>query len=345
MGSGFVGVIDGSIAEKLHWGAGRDCESRQPSRMARRLRMESEAGVYHVINRGNYRSDIFRQERTKLAFLHCLDGACQRTGWRVHAWCVMTNHYHLAISTPRANLVEGMKWLQGTFAARFNRFRNERGHLFQGRYKSLVVEPEAGLGPLCHYIHLNPVRAGLASVGQTSRYRWTSLPWLHRPTLRPVWYDPLPFLRHAGELTDTLTGHSRYRAYLEWLAEDEPTRKRQHFDRMSRGWAIGTEGFVSALGAEHRELAGRSLRLVDEARALREDEWLGCLGRKLARMHRTPEELCVAGKSAEWKVQLAAELKAETTVTNRWLSTHMHLGALHEVSRKVSAWASQAARK
>ena len=80
----------------------------------------------------------------------------------------MSNHYHLAISTPRANLIEGMKWLQGTFATRFNRFRNERGHLFQGRYKSLVVEPEVGLGPLCHYIHLNPVQAGLVS-GRKSR--------------------------------------------------------------------------------------------------------------------------------------------------------------------------------
>jgi REP element-mobilizing transposase RayT len=82
--------------------------------MARPLRMESEAGVYHVLNRGNYRSDIFRGEKTKQAFLQCLDQACVKTGWQVHAWCLMSNHYHLAVSTPQANLVEGMRWLQGS---------------------------------------------------------------------------------------------------------------------------------------------------------------------------------------------------------------------------------------
>jgi len=107
--------------------------------MARPLRLELQDGVYHVLNRGNYRTDIFRAEKTKAAFLKCLGEACDKTGWRVHAWCIMSNHYHLALSTPRANLGEGMRWLQGTFATRFNRMRQERGHLFQGRYKSLVV--------------------------------------------------------------------------------------------------------------------------------------------------------------------------------------------------------------
>lgn len=301
--------------------------------------MESEEGVYHVINRGNYRADIFRSEQTKMAFLRCLEGACQRTGWRVHAWCVMSNHYHLAISTPRANLVAGMKWLQGTFALRFNRLRNERGHLFQGRYKSWSVEPEVRLGPLCHYIHLNPVRAGLCAVGNLPRYRWTSLAWLRQPARRPTWYDPHPFLRHAGELADRPAGHARYLTYLEWLAEDEPTRKRQCFDRMSRGWAIGTERFARALALAHRELAGHGLRLAADAQLLHESEWSECLGRELARLGRRPEELSTAGKSAPWKLTLAVNLKSQTTVTNHWLSTHLHLGALHEVSRKVSAWA------
>jgi REP element-mobilizing transposase RayT len=113
--------------------------------------LESEEGVYHVLNRGNYRADNFRADKTKAAFLKCLGETCERTGWQVHAWCVMSNHYHLAVSTPRANLAEGMTWMQGTFAVRFNRMRKEHGHLFQGRYKSLIVDPGAGLGPLCHY--------------------------------------------------------------------------------------------------------------------------------------------------------------------------------------------------
>ena len=75
--------------------------------MARKLRLESEGGVYHVLNRGNYRADIFRSAKTKAAFLACLGEACAKTGWRVHAWCLMSNHYHLAVETPRANLVDG----------------------------------------------------------------------------------------------------------------------------------------------------------------------------------------------------------------------------------------------
>jgi putative transposase len=306
--------------------------------MPRPLRMESESGVYHVINRGNYRADIFSSDGAKNAFVRCLEGACERTGWVVHAWCVMTNHYHLAVSTPRANLVDGMRWLQGTFAARFNRYRNENGHLFQGRYKSLIVEPNAGLGPLCHYIHLNPVRARLCEAGRLRRFRWTSLRWFDQPVRRPNWYDPQPFLRHAGELADTPAGRGAYFAYLEWLAEDEPTQKRQRFESMSRGWTVGTESFTKALAAEHRQVAGHGVRLANEARALREVEWSEYLARELARLGRSPEDLRNEGKSAEWKVQLAAKFKAETTVTNRWLSVYLCLGALHEVSRKVSAW-------
>ena len=143
--------------------------------MARLLRMEYEGGVYHVINRGNYRSDIFGAERTKAAFLKCLGEACEKAAWKVHAWCVMTNHFHLALETPQPNLVEGMRWFEGTFANRFNRMRKERGHLFQGRYKSLIVDPGDGLGSLCHYIHLNPVRAGICEADDLTHWRWSSV--------------------------------------------------------------------------------------------------------------------------------------------------------------------------
>jgi len=183
--------------------------------MARKLRLESEGGIYHVLNRGNYRSPIFRAEKTKAAFLRCLGETCAKTGWVVHAWCLMSNHYHLAISTPGANLVDGMRWLQGTFSTRFNRLREERGHLFQGRYKSLVVDPDGGVGPLCHYIHLNPVRARLRPVEQLPDWPWSSVHWLMAPRLRPAWYDPTTALDHAGGLKDTAAGR---RKYLEYIA-------------------------------------------------------------------------------------------------------------------------------
>jgi putative transposase len=299
--------------------------------------MESEAGVYHVLNRGNYRADVFRGEKTKHAFLQCLDEACQRTGWYVHAWCLMSNHYHLAISTPRANLVEGMRWMQGTFAIRFNLLRRERGHLFQGRYKSLVVDPTGGLGPLCHYIHLNPVRARLCPSAKLPSYPWTSLGWLLDTARRPAWYDPQPALQHAGDLADNAAGHAQYLGYLAWLAEDEPARKQQCFEQMSKGW----KNFAKALMLEHKELRGQGPRLATEMQAAREAIWQEELALALHRLGRESDELVTAGISAEWKIAAAAVLKERTTVTNRWLAEHLHLGSRHEVGRKVAAWLRQ----
>jgi REP element-mobilizing transposase RayT len=223
--------------------------------MARQLRFEFEDGFYHVINRGNYRSSIFRAEKTKAAFLKCLGEACEKTCWPIHAWCVMSNHYHLALETPGANLVDGMSWLQGTFATRFNRMRKEQGHLFQGRYKSLIVDDGDGLGALSHYIHLNPVRAGICAIAELESWRWSSATWLFNSKLRPRWYDPQTALSAAGGLRDTAAGRRKYGEFLAWLTEDEPARKALRFEQMSKGWAIGTVGFKKDLAKEYREYA------------------------------------------------------------------------------------------
>lgn len=306
--------------------------------MARPLRLESEAGVYHVINRGNYRADIFRSEKAKDAFLKCLGEACEKTGWEVHAWCLMSNHYHLAVSTPKANLVDGMQWLQGTFAVRFNRLRKECGHLFQGRYKSLLVDPDGGLGPLCHYIHLNPARAKLRPVTELSDYRWTSLPWLLKPKERPDWYHPEPALQHAGGLADTAASHRKYLDYLTWLAEDEPAQKAQRFSEMSKGWIIGTGSFAKAVFKEHQEAIGQGSRMAAALRETREELWQEALTTLLRQHRQSRENIVKERKSADWKVAIAAALKERTTATNRWIGEALNMGGLHSVSRQVSAW-------
>lgn len=100
--------------------------------MARKLRMEYAGALDHVYSRGNYRMHIFHDEGAKKAFRMCLVEACEKSGWVLH-YALTGNHSHLALETPRANLVEGMRWFQSTFAKRFNRFRSEQGHVFQGR--------------------------------------------------------------------------------------------------------------------------------------------------------------------------------------------------------------------
>ena len=111
--------------------------------MARSIRLEFEGAFYHVMARGNRRAAIFVDDQDRRFFLKCLAEACEKTGWVVHAWVLMGNHYHLFIQTPEANLVEGMKWLQNTVTRRFNVRHREWGRLFGDRYKAVVIEGDS----------------------------------------------------------------------------------------------------------------------------------------------------------------------------------------------------------
>ncbi|MBX3750665.1 MAG: transposase [Opitutaceae bacterium] len=303
--------------------------------MARSLRIEAEGGLYHVINRGNYRSAIFGSDKAKAAFLACLGEACAQTGWVVHAWCLMSNHYHLAVETPRPNLAEGMRWLQGTFAMRFNRIRRERGHLFQGRYHSLLVESD-GLGAVCHYIHLNPVRAGLCTVSQLADWPWTSARWLMQPKVRLAWYRPQAALTHAGGLADTPAGRRKYADYLAWLAANTAAQRELQFERMSRGWVYGTEGFVAEMANRH--LQAKVAPAGPARREIVQTSWRLELARLLRRVGRTQAEAGAAGKAVPWKLAVAAAMKTRTTATNGWLTAELAMGNRFELSRKVNAW-------
>lgn len=129
--------------------------------MARSVRIEYAGAYYHVMARGNRREAIFQDEADRKFFLKCLSEVCERTGWQVHAWVLMSNHYHLFIETPEANLVEGMKWLQNTVTRRYNVRHGQWGRLFGDRYKSILVEGQepSYYTALWDYIHLNSARS------------------------------------------------------------------------------------------------------------------------------------------------------------------------------------------
>ena len=136
--------------------------------MARKARVEFAGAVYHLLDRGDRQEAIFGDDTDRQGFLKTLGQVCARTGWRVHAFVLMTNHYHLLVETPEANLVAGMRWFQTTWTMRYNRRHRLAGHLLQGRYKSVVVDPEERdyVVILSDYIHLNPIRAGLIKLGE-----------------------------------------------------------------------------------------------------------------------------------------------------------------------------------
>jgi REP element-mobilizing transposase RayT len=139
--------------------------------MARKLRVEYPGALYHVMNRGDRREPIFKDDTDRQNFLETLGEACVKTGLQVHAYCLMPNHFHLVVETPQPNLVDGMKWFLGTYTSRFNRRHKLFGHLFSGRYKSLVVDGSDSwyLKTVCDYVHLIAARAKLLQPDQPLR--------------------------------------------------------------------------------------------------------------------------------------------------------------------------------
>lgn len=159
--------------------------------MARPLRIEYEGAVYHITSRGNAGQKIFHDHADRQVFLDLLLSIVERFNWRCHAYCLMGNHYHLVIETPEGNLSRGMRQLNGVYTQRFNRSHGTGGHLFQGRYKAILVEKDSYLLAVCRYVVLNPVRAGLvrgpgqwkwssyrATVGRAASPRFLSVDWL-----------------------------------------------------------------------------------------------------------------------------------------------------------------------
>ena len=143
--------------------------------MARPLRVDYPGAFYHVINRGNNQEDIFKNDRDKEKFLGYLEKASERFSIIIHTYCLMSNHYHLLVETPEPNLSATMQWINVSYATYFNRKRDRHGHLFQGRFKSILIDADVYLKHLSRYIHLNPVRAKMTSI--PSEYLWSSYPF------------------------------------------------------------------------------------------------------------------------------------------------------------------------
>lgn len=304
--------------------------------MPRKLRLEFPGAIYHIINRGNYCAWIFEGDRTKRAFETCLFEACVRSDWRLHAFVIMDNHFHLAVETPEGNLVAGMQWLQATFANRYNRFRKVHGHLFQGRYKSIVVEPGVWLGRVCHYIHLNPVRAGLAGLGKLADYRYSSLWFLSRPHLRPPFLNVETSLMAAGNLEDRASGWDAYFTFLAGEAGSAFAVPSTEFAGLSRGWAIGSDDFRRQLIRDYDLEATSRAWETSGAQEVREAKWEMALDCVLRSLGRSAADLQHGRKGADWKVAVAAHLKRTTQAGNRWIAQRLNMGSPVAVSQYVS---------
>ena len=302
--------------------------------MARKPRLEFEGAIDHVINRGNYRKDVFSDERAAGAFEKALFEVCEKCRWTVHAYVVMRNHFHLAVETPEANLVSGMAWLQGTFANRFNRVHGESGHVFQSRYKSILVEEGRPLLGLVNYIHLNPVRAGIKSLRDLESFLFSSYPKFFKKTT-PASLCRARFLG-ALEFPDSVRGMRKYAEYLETAEEKDATKYEELAKRYCSGWALASEEYrkeIKKLYAEIPEMAGWQ---GGDVRELREGKWESELEKHLNRARKTTRDVAGAAKSAPWKVRIARELKRATTATNSWIAKSLAMGHPSRVSNLVN---------
>ena len=305
--------------------------------MARKLRIEYPGALYHVINRGNYRSDIFASDGAREAFERCLFEACAKSAWVLHDFVVMQNHYHLALKTPEGNLVVGMQWLQATFASRFNRYRKETGHLFQGRYKALVIEDGDSLAEVCRYIHLNPVRAGAASVPGLRDYRYSSYWYLWRPKRRPEFLRPQSVLVEAAGLRDNPQGWTSYEEDLAKHAAADPTGHGRTYVSLSHGWCLGSDAFRGELVQLHGVKANSRALGGAGAAEVRAQKWEHLTAKGLGLLGKCEDDLSRGPKSARWKVALAVFLKERTQASNPWLANRLKIGKPVYLRRLVSA--------
>ena len=153
--------------------------------MARPLRLEFAGALYHVTSRGDGREDIFHTDEDRVAWLETLAEVCRRFNWVCHAYCQMTNHYHVLIETPDANLSKGMRQLNGVYTQRVNRTHGRVGHVFQGRFKAVLVDKDNYLLELSRYVVLNPLRAKM--VRRLEQWQWSSYLATCGQAAKPDW--------------------------------------------------------------------------------------------------------------------------------------------------------------
>jgi hypothetical protein len=268
----------------------------------------------------------------------------ERMGWKLHAFVLMGNHYHLLVETPEANLVEGMRWFQSTYTQRFNSRHKQWGHLFQGRYKALLVDEGEYFSSVANYIHLNPARASGFDLeaGKLSDYKWSSYPGYLRPAKRPEWLTVNRVLESFGQRDDA-KGRSHYRErmkkrVLEILHSANPKEADEQWKKIRRGWVLGSDDFCERMqglagevmkGKLPESFSGESRRLHDETRA----EEIAARGLRLLSL--TEKALSELRKGDDRKKVIAWMIRKRTSVRNDWISTRLNMGHPNSISRHV----------
>jgi REP element-mobilizing transposase RayT len=304
--------------------------------MARQLRLEYAGAIYHVMSRGDRQEAIFLDDEDRRRFLKTLGEACEKAGWQVHAFCLMGNHFHLVVETPQPTLVAGMKWFLGTYTQRFNARHRMRGHLFAGRYKSLLVDgsDDMYLRVVCDYVHLNPVRAGLVALdGKMADYAWSSFPqYLKPPRKRPGWLRVDRVLGEWGIRRDNVAGRREFGDLMEVRRRVEGHADEKLWSGIRRGWRFGAEDFLERLvEAGVAENANREIHEGDAVAETMEEKARCVIAEFLGKREVGLEELRARRKGDPLKIELASELRKQTAMSMGWIAKELNAGAPNSV--------------
>lgn len=203
--------------------------------MARPLRLEFPGALYHVTSRGDRREPVYEDDEDRQRFLAFLAEVIKAVNWCCHAYCLMTNHYHLVVETPDGNLSKGMRQLNGVYTQAFNRRHQRAGHLFQGRYKAILVDRDTYLLELARYVVLNPVRAGMVTA--PGEWPWSSYNAMVGQAPSPAWLATDGLLAHFAKRRATAR-----RRYVAFVAEG--TGLPGIWSNVKRQVYLGDERFV-----------------------------------------------------------------------------------------------------
>jgi putative transposase len=299
--------------------------------------MEYPGAIYHLMSRGDRAEAVFRDEGDRHDFIKTLGEACRKTGFQIHAYCLMKNHFHLVAETPDGNLAAGMRWLLSTYSNRFNKRHDLCGHVFSGRYKALVVEGGGNgyLRTACDYVHLNPVRARLlAPRSRLLEYPWSSFGlYLSAPGRRPEWLRVDRLLGEHGIRADTAGGRREFERRME-------TRRREEGDPrqwkgMRRGWCLGSESFRGLLLERGLGDVAASAEMRGQAARARAEK---IIARELARRRWKESDLERRPKIDAGKVALAARLRRETALTIQEIARRLRMGSRNSLSTRLYEW-------
>lgn len=298
--------------------------------MPRQLRIEYAGAIYHVMNRGDQGEDIFLDDQDRRKFLATLGEACVKADWQVHAYCLMKNHFHLVLETPKPTLVVGMKWLLGIYTQRFNARHQKWGHLFAGRYKSLIVDGSNThyLRRVCDYVHLNPARAHLLKNGAAlESFPWSSFGEYLKPSYQRIhWLRTDRLLGEYGIEKDDAAGRKKFVRLLNERCAAEGLGGETGYNMIRRGWKLGAKDFAERIFEEMKSTPKKEIHLPFEIYETMEIKGRRLIQEKLKELKLKADDLYALRCTDPAKMEVAQFVRAQTTLPLKWIAHELKAG-------------------